>query len=403
MKAHVVIGANYGDEGKGLMTDYLSNEHNAKWIVRFNGGAQAGHTVVTPGGRRHVFSHFGAGTFTGAHTYLGREFVCNPILFRQEVRTLRAAIDGSMLRVMVHKHAQVTTHIDMMFNQVMELIRDRDTGQRHGSCGVGFGETVERAQYEQFATPMKSIMHHRSWFAEHLAQLLNEWVPMRAQQLGITDDPIYRERLSVCTQPELLAQTVDDMMYFAESVWVVSDAGYLRNQQVVFEGAQGLALDMDRGAFPHVTRSNTGIKNVLPICEEAGIDELETVYVTRWYLTRHGAGPLPQEMKLAGDFAQHDTTNVPHPFQGELRFAPLHEDARWSMKYRIDADLKDWLGYAEPYAKPDGVAKLAVTWLDHAPLGAPLVQHQIAAAVGLPLGYTAHGPHRGAVRACSPG
>lgn len=61
-----VIGANYGDEGKGLVTDALS--HNDTTVVRFNGGGQAGHTVVTPDGRRHVFKHIGAGSFRGAHT-----------------------------------------------------------------------------------------------------------------------------------------------------------------------------------------------------------------------------------------------------------------------------------------------------------------------------------------------
>ena len=64
----VVIGANFGDEGKGLMTDYFASKSNKSLVVRFNGGGQAGHTVTTKDGRRHVFHHFGSGIFAGADT-----------------------------------------------------------------------------------------------------------------------------------------------------------------------------------------------------------------------------------------------------------------------------------------------------------------------------------------------
>jgi adenylosuccinate synthase len=387
MKAHVVIGANYGDEGKGLMTDYLADTLKAKWVVRFNGGAQAGHTVETPAGKRHVFSHFSAGTFAGAHTFLGREFVCNPILYRKEERILRRA-HGLRPRVMVHQDAQVTTHLDMMLNQVVETIRARD-GKQHGSCGVGFGETIERAQYPDFASPVRVLRRHRGAFEQHLKKLIHEWVPMRAAQLGIEDDPLLKESMAVATHPDLLNASIEDTLYFLEDAWCTRDAGLLRGHEVVFEGAQGLALDMQRGDFPHVTRSNTGIKNVLPIAEEVGIDELDVIYATRWFLTRHGAGPLPG--RVLGYFNTVDRTNVPHPYQGELRCGRFDDDTLLAMKGRIDADLGDWLGDAAP----DWTAKLAVTWLDHVPLAEePIAATRMATAVGLPLGYRAYGPTR---------
>ena len=87
MIARIVIGANFGDEGKGLVTDYLCSQ-GAGVVVRFNGGAQAGHTVVTPEGERHVFRHFGSGTFLGVPTFLSQFFVCNPILFFEERKQL---------------------------------------------------------------------------------------------------------------------------------------------------------------------------------------------------------------------------------------------------------------------------------------------------------------------------
>lgn len=84
MKARVVIGSSFGDCGKGLVTDYLCSQ-GAGIVVRFNGGANAGHTVVTPDGQRHVFSHFGSGTLLGVPTFLSSFFVCNPIQFAKEL------------------------------------------------------------------------------------------------------------------------------------------------------------------------------------------------------------------------------------------------------------------------------------------------------------------------------
>ena len=79
----IVCGANFGDEGKGLMTDYFSQKPNSI-VVCSNGGAQRGHTVTTPDTIRHVFHHFGSGTFNRASTYLSEDFIVNPIIFKQE-------------------------------------------------------------------------------------------------------------------------------------------------------------------------------------------------------------------------------------------------------------------------------------------------------------------------------
>ncbi len=86
--AKVVIGANFGDEGKGLVTDYFSAQENSI-VVRFNGGAQAGHTVVRPDGVSHVHGHFGSGTLNGSPTYLSRHFVSHPHWFYEELELLK--------------------------------------------------------------------------------------------------------------------------------------------------------------------------------------------------------------------------------------------------------------------------------------------------------------------------
>jgi adenylosuccinate synthase len=99
----------------------------------------------------------------------------------------------------------------------------------------------------------------------------------------------------------------------------------LKVKDPVFEGAQGLLLDQDnKEFFPHVTRSNTGLKNVRMLCAEACISDITAYYVSRTYLTRHGAGPLlGEDPKMRFQ----DATNTDHPYQGPLRFAPLDNNA----------------------------------------------------------------------------
>jgi adenylosuccinate synthase len=107
---------------------------------------------------------------------------------------------------------------------------------------------------------------------------------------------------------------------------------------VIFEGAQGLLLDQDRGFFPHVTRSNTGLRNVVVLAEEAGIGALDVTYATRAYMTRHGAGPLPGELPDQPYAGIRDETNRPHRWQGSLRFALLDLDL---LAGAVRADLAD--------------------------------------------------------------
>ena len=127
----VVIGANFGDEGKGLMTDYFCSnfDKNEKVLnVRFNGTCQAGHTVVK-GEKRHIFSHFGAGSFNeNVVTFLTSDFYVNPILFNSEYEKLVKL--GVKPIVIVDSNAPVITFYDMLYNRVIETSRGKD---RHGS------------------------------------------------------------------------------------------------------------------------------------------------------------------------------------------------------------------------------------------------------------------------------
>jgi adenylosuccinate synthase len=330
--AEVVIGANFGDEGKGLTTDYLAARAEGEAVVvRFNGGAQAGHTVMTPDGTRHVFSHFGSGSFAGAATFLSRFFVCNPLLFMKEYELLKKACPHPDLHA--DDRAPVTTPYDMMINQIAE--ESRGNG-RHGSCGMGFGETIERHMSSAFPVSVADLKDTAALKVK-LRHIREEWMPGRLEALGVTDIPqVWQERIS---SAGVLDKFLEDTGRFLQ---MVKPAGptYLADtrQKVIFEGAQGLLLDQNRGWFPHVTRSHTGIRNVLALAQEAGIGALDVYYITRAYATRHGAGPLPHELGKQPYPRIEDRTNVTNAYQGSLRFGWLDADL---LADSIEKDLVD--------------------------------------------------------------
>lgn len=314
----IVIGANYGDEGKGLFTDYIAARHDKNvCVVRHNGGAQAGHTVVLPDGRRHVHHHFASGALAGYDTWLSRFFVCNPIIFRQERTELVATRKQNVAWVNVDKNCAVTTPFDMLINIVAEEARG---DARHGSCGAGFGETIERhgCGDDRFSTRVSDL---KSMDRRTLENIRSGWVPARLKRLGIEIKS--KATLETFHSRGLIDNFLEDVQYFIEHTVVRPD--YLLNGYVdhlVFEGAQGLGLDQHRGHFPYVTRSNTGVWNALrymPINYSEVKPDIW--YCTRPYMTRHGRGPLNGEM--AGYIKVVDTTNVWNQHQEGLRYAPL--------------------------------------------------------------------------------
>ena len=327
-RADVVIGSAFGDEGKGLVTDVLASRYvDDTVVVRFNGGAQAGHTVVTPEGQRHVFSHFGSGTFAGAATFLSRFFVVNPILYHREREQLERL--GVSAQVFVDGRSSVTTPFDMFINTALERRRGSD---RHGSCGVGFGETVGRNESAAFALTMADLA--RPDLEARLSSIRDRWFLQRLGGLGLNMPDA--ERATLCSDA-LLARFRDDALAMLDTIRLGDESVLCGASHVVFEGAQGLLLDQEMGYFPYVTRSYTGLRNVAALVAGTGITSLDVHYVLRPYLTRHGAGPLPGELPNPPYPGVTDQTNIPNDWQGSLRFALLDLDV---LRSSIERDTR---------------------------------------------------------------
>lgn len=313
--AKAVIGAGYGDEGKGLMTDYHAAA-GASTVVRSNGGAQAGHTVTTTTGFRHVFHHIGSGALAGVPTHLSRYFVVNPVVYAEELLVLKPV---GATKNTTSPRALVTTPYDMMINQIIELQRGQG---RHGSCGLGIGETEERSLRPEFRMQVSDLLSPRPKLTALLQSIRDKWVPARLEMLGVGNIPVgFKDVLS---SDDVIERFFDDCAFFMGYTTLLEDRDLTGS--LLFEGAQGLLLDQDYGAFPHVTRSNTGLKNMVAIAREAGVEEIAVTYVTRAYVTRHGAGPLAHEGADMSWLDMVDPTNQPNEWQGTIRKSPLDID-----------------------------------------------------------------------------
>lgn len=314
----VIIGSNFGDEGKGLMTDYMCSINEKPLVIRYNSSAQAGHTVVTPDGKRHVFGHFGSGSFQGVTTFLSEYFSVNPILFLKEYEELIRI--GIVPNTIIDLNCPIVLPQDMLLNQIIERHRGDN---RHGSCGLGYNESIIRNSIEKYRITCKDIIDKT--YKDKLKIINNEYINIRLGELNLT-----------CSKDELISKLYDDNITnhfindidndFIFKAHITNIENAVHNYStLIFEGAQGLMLSEDYKFFPHVTHSKTGISNVLDLLQDVKDTELdiEVIYITRSYLTRHGAGPLPHEIKEKPYKSITDLTNIPNEFQGTLRFAPL--------------------------------------------------------------------------------
>lgn len=300
MQVLIVLGTGFGDEGKGNVTNWLTKEDKKSLVVRFNGGHQAGHTVIH-NDKRHVFSSFGSGTLNGTPTFWSKYCTIFPTGFIREFDALSDL--GSSPEIYVDPLCPITTPFDI------DDARFHESNLLHGSCGSGFGKTIWRHE---------TLDHSYRIFAKDLC---NEW--------------ILREKLKYLSQLvggygqyEIDVENfIRNCQHFCNRVVFISEQDFpITNfDNIVFEGAQGILLDREHGIFPHVTRSHTTSKNALEICQRWGIHNPEIHYVSRCYQTRHGNGPLLGEtstsnLELIGI---ENETNVTNRWQGEFRYAPF--------------------------------------------------------------------------------
>ena len=335
---YAVIGNNYGDEGKGLAVDYLTlSGHNL--VVRHNGGAQAAHTVDRED-KRFVFHELSSGSFNGADTYWASTFLPDLYKLEEEINEF-SEVSSERIRIYASPDCSITLLYDVYLNQKREELRGTD---KHGSCGMGIWEATKRtaAGYKLTLGDIASLSADD--IAAKIKCIEDEYVALKIDKFGIGE----RLNLDTVKYASILKSALEN------NVTLVSDekSFFESYDYVIFEGGQGLLLDTAREElWPHTTCSRTNITNPVKILESSGLKLDEAVYVTRSYLTRHGAGPFEEDTELC--FA--DETNKPNPWQGAMRFGK-HSSAS-DLIGRAVKDYKDNCPY-------EITASMFVTQLD---------------------------------------
>lgn len=327
VEVKVIVGSNYGDEGKGLATHYFSqkaNQDNKSCLnILFNGGCQRGHTVELKNGIRHIFHHFGSGSFDNAHTYFDRDFMVNPMVFVKEKERLCTQIK-EFPKCYISPECRVTTPYDMFINQIVETSR---ANNRHGSCGYGIWETQKRYEDGRYSLKYGELQYKTDYeIICYLHDIAYKYLPERLANYGVTEIP--EEYQILIDSYGLAKHYLADLRQMQKDVIQISFDGLISMYDIIiFEGAQGLELDEDnKKALPYVTASKT--TSLVPIKRIEPYDfNIEICYITRSYFTRHGAGAFPTECQK--DEINHrieDKTNVHNNFQESIRYGKFDID-----------------------------------------------------------------------------
>ncbi len=279
----VVIGAQWGDEGKGKIVDWLTEK--ADGVVRFNGGHNAGHTLVI-NGRKTILRLIPAGIMHPASTcYLGNGVVFSPEAFFREVNELiEAGVPDVEKRLRVSQNASLI----MPYHVALDHAREAALGSKKiGTTGRGIGPAYEDKVARR--TVHVGDLFHPERFAERVRHVMAQHNFMLEKFLGA--EPLDPEKViaDVLSYAERLRPMVADV---SEELHAAMDAG----KRFLFEGAQGSMLDIDHGTYPYVTSSNTVAGSA---CAGAGVgpDRLNFVMgITKAYCTRVGEGPFPTEL-----------------------------------------------------------------------------------------------------------
>lgn len=363
-QAYLVAGLGWGDESKGATVDKLCREFPVDLIVRYNGGSQCAHNVITPGGVHHTFAQFGSGMLANnkVRTHLSRFMLVNPLNMMNEAEALNKLTYDVWERTTVDRDCIIITPIHRRLNRLREQARGNG---RHGSCGQGVGAAREyHLNYGEAALFAKDLDYPERTMEKlkGIEERLGAEMAFLEYKLGIKTD-----------------HSADDDMFEAlieeYSAWPARLVDKLYPKEcMVFEGAQGVLLDEKHGQAPYNTWTNTTFENADILLDEAGVKERTRIGCLRTYHTRHGAGPFPTESKGLKLPEPHNDTGE---YQGAFRVGAF-----------------DFLKARQAINIVGGIDYLSMSHADY--LERMGLQDdfcdEIAGILKVPLGMTAYGP-----------
>lgn len=312
--AYLVAGLTYGDEGKGATVDYLVRRKQAGLVVRYNGGPQAAHNVVTADGRHHTFSQFGSGMFVpGVRTHLSRFMLVNPLSMMREDDHLHAlGIRDAWKRTTIDERALIITP----FQRALQRIQRRGKGT---SCGHGLGQA--RADHIKYGDRVLFAGDLRN--AEVLEEKLRflQQVSLEEARNWASAEAFIDTEANVLVAPQAISYCRLSYEQWNGMVVAGSYLDELLEDQttVVFEGAQGVLLDERWGEEGFNTWTNTTFENAYTLLKRATDYAPVKLGVVRAYATRHGAGPFPTEFTIDRRADFPEPHNDDFGYQGKFR------------------------------------------------------------------------------------
>jgi adenylosuccinate synthase len=277
-----VVGSQWGDEGKGKIVDWLS--HRADVVVRFQGGHNAGHTLVIDE-VEYKLSLLPSGVVRGGKlSVIGSGVVVDPWALVREIETISAkGIEISSGNLVIADNACLILPLHQELDQAREELRE---GQKIGTTGRGIGPAYED-KVGRRAIRLCDLKNTEA-LKQRVKELLLHHNALR-RGLGIND----LDYQSIVSQ---LSEIADKILPYSKPVWRVIDQARNNGKLILFEGAQGGLLDIDHGTYPFVTSSNTMAGQV---GAGAGVGSSLVNFVlgiTKAYTTRVGSGPFPTEL-----------------------------------------------------------------------------------------------------------
>jgi adenylosuccinate synthase len=282
MPGIVVIGAQWGDEGKGKVTDALGGR--ADFVVRYQGGNNAGHTVVTPDGETFALRLIPSGILTpGCTTVIGNGVVVNPQAMLEELAELEGrGVDTSRLVL------SANAHLVMPHHQALDKVTERYLGKaKIGTTGRGigpaYGDKIARIGIRAQDLLDEKILHDK---LESALREKNQILVKVYNRKAIDVDTVFAEYLKYA---EALAPRIAD-------TGLLINRALDANKLVVFEGSQATMLDVDHGTYPFVTSSNPTAGGAAA-GSGIGPGRIDKVIgILKAYTTRVGSGPFPTEL-----------------------------------------------------------------------------------------------------------
>ena len=300
----VVIGAQWGDEGKGKIVDWLSER--ADTVVRFQGGHNAGHTLVI-GGKTYKLALLPSGVVRpGKLSVIGNGVVVDPWHLVSEIEGL--AKQGITVTPANLKIAENATLILPLHRELDQLREASAGGQKIGTTGRGIGPAYED-KVGRRAIRVQDLKNLHN-LGPKIDRLL---VHHNALRRGLGQPEIVKQQLI-----GELTDIAPKVMPYVDTVWALLDQQRRAGKRILFEGAQGALLDIDHGTYPYVTSSNT-VAAQAAIGSGIGPGALSYVLgLAKAYTTRVGSGPFPTELqdatgRLLGERGKEFGTNTGRP------------------------------------------------------------------------------------------